>query len=59
MRRPRKKTAKKGGVGTITCEVEKDGEEKKNRYKPEKKILRTNRPGGAVEPAHYLNPQTR
>ena len=41
MRKPREKTAKKGGIGTINYDIEKDGERRKENRVPLTKALRT------------------
>ena len=46
MRKPREKTAKKGGIGTINYDIEKDGERRKENRMVMTKALRTRGTGG-------------
>ncbi len=52
MRKPREKTAKKGGYRFRTCNIEKDGKRRKNAARALTKVLRTRGTGGVGFPSH-------
>jgi len=52
MRKPREKTAKKGGYRSRTCDIEKDRKEGEEEGKSETKVLRTMGTGGVGFPSH-------